>query len=84
VAAIGVAAAEEYGTGAVVDYRSGVVEDSATIILTVGPSRAWTVNRFGIISEPSTETTDDKSRGGFRNAVVTYLSASGSSRRRCC
>lgn len=66
---------EEYGTGAVVDYASGGSEDGAAMVLSIGAGRTWAVNRFAIITEPSTGTSDETSRAGFREAVDSYLTA---------
>jgi hypothetical protein len=65
----------EYGTGAVVDYRSGKIKDGATVLLYVAPDRNWGISRFGVITEPSTKTSDDDSRDGYQQAVDDYLTA---------
>jgi hypothetical protein len=70
-----VVGAEEYGTGAVVDYTSGEVPDGAAIVLYVAPDRNWGIGRFGLVTEPSTETTDDDSREGYGAVVDDYLDA---------
>jgi hypothetical protein len=70
-----VVGAEEYGTGAVVDYKSGQIKDGAAIVLFVAPDRNWGVGRFGVVSEPSTETSDEDSREGYAKAVDKYLTA---------
>lgn len=67
--------AKEYGTGAVVDYRSGATPDGAAIVLFVAPDRNWGIARFGVVTEPSTQTSDEQSRDGFRKAVDDYLEA---------
>jgi hypothetical protein len=67
--------AEEYGTGAVIDYKSGKARDGAAIVLIVGPDRQWGVTRFGVITKPSTETSDEESRDGFAKTVDMYLTA---------
>lgn len=66
---------EEYGTGAIVDYRSGAVTDSAAVVLVVAPNREWAVGRFGVFAEPSVDTGDERSRAGFAAAVDDYLRA---------
>ncbi|HEU0018790.1 MAG TPA: hypothetical protein VFQ14_00730 [Thermoleophilaceae bacterium] len=66
---------EEYGTGAVVDYKSGQVEDGAAIVLFVGPTMDWGIGRFGILSKPSTGTSDAEERAGYAKAVEEYLEA---------
>jgi len=66
---------EEYGTGAVVDYRSGEVEDGAAVLLFVAPDRRWGISRFGIVTEPSTKTSDEDSREGYAETVDAYLKA---------
>lgn len=70
-----VAGAEEYGTGAVVDYTSAKAKDGAAILLFVAPDRNWAVSRMGIATEPSTDTSDEGSRPGFRSALDAYLAA---------
>lgn len=67
--------AEEYGTGAVVDYTSGDVKDGAALVLFSSPDRNWGVSRFGVVTKPSTDTSDAQSRAGFRNAIDGYLDA---------
>lgn len=67
--------AREYGTGAVVDYQSGKASDGAAIVLFVAPDRNWGIARFGLVTEPSTETDDGESREGFEEAVDDYLAA---------
>lgn len=75
MASFKVVGAEDYGTGAVVDYKSGKVKDGAAILLFVAPDRTWGISRFGIITKPSTGTEDDESRQGYREAVDAYLRA---------
>jgi hypothetical protein len=69
--------AEAYGTGAVVDYRSGGTPDGAAIVLYAAPDRNWGVSRFGVLTEPSARTSDARTRAGFRKAVENYLTAVG-------
>lgn len=66
---------DEYGTGAVVDYKSGASKDGAAIALFVAPDRSWAVGRFGIYSKPSTDTSDEESRDGYAKAVEEFLTA---------
>lgn len=66
---------EEYGTGAIVDYKSGSVKDGAAIVLTVAPDRNWATGRFGILTKPSTETSDEESREGYAEALDEFLTA---------
>lgn len=70
-----VVGAAEYGTGAVVDYRSGKIKDGATVLLYVAPDRNWGISRFGVITEPSTKSSDDESRDGYQETVDDYLAA---------
>jgi hypothetical protein len=70
-----VVGAEEYGTGAIVDYKSGQVKDGAAIVLFVTPTREWGVGRFGIVSKPSTKTSDSGNRDGYAKIVDEYLTA---------
>lgn len=67
--------AKEYGTGGVVDYTSGEIKDGAAIVLFVSPDRNWGIGRFGIVSEPSTESGDDETRDEYAKAVDKYLTA---------
>lgn len=67
--------AKEYGSGGVVDYKSGKVEDGAAIVLFVAPDRNWGVGRFGVVTPPSTKTTDEDSREGFEEALDDYFAA---------
>jgi hypothetical protein len=64
-----------YGTGAVIDYRSGAAKDGASVVLTVGPDRNWAIGRFGVGTDPSARTDDGDSRAGFEDAVDSYLGA---------
>lgn len=64
-----------YGTGAVVDYRTGALEDGAVLTMRVAPDGAWTLSRFGLLYEPAVETSDEDSRDGFDSAVQGYLEA---------
>jgi hypothetical protein len=66
---------EDYGTGAVVDYKSGNAKDGASIVLFVAPDRSWGIGRFGIVTDPSTGTSDEDSRDGYDEAVELYLDA---------
>lgn len=70
-----VVGAEEYGTGAIVDYTSGESKTGAAIVLSVALDRNWGVNRFGVITAPSTGTSAGQSRAGYEKAVDSYLSA---------
>jgi hypothetical protein len=70
-----VVGAEVYGTGAVVDYRSGKVEDGAAVVLFTAPDRNWGVGRFGVVTERSTGTSDEESREGYQQAVQDYVAA---------
>lgn len=70
-----VVGAKEYGTGAVVDYKSGKLPGGATILLFVAPDRNWGVSRFGVVTKPSTRTDDDDSREHFEETVASYLDA---------
>jgi hypothetical protein len=67
--------AKEYGTGGVVDYRSGAAKDGAAIVLFVAPDRNWGISKFGLVTEPSTKSDDEDSREGFEAAVEDYLTA---------
>lgn len=66
---------KEYGPGAVVDYTSGKIDDGAAIVLYAAPDRNWGVSRFGVVTKPSTRTSDAQSRAGFRRTVDAYLAA---------
>jgi hypothetical protein len=75
MASFEVVGSEEYGTGAVVDYKSGDVKDGAAILLFVAPDRKWGISRFGIITQPSTKTSDADNSEGYAKAVDDYLAA---------
>jgi len=75
MASFEVVGVEEYGTGAVVDYKSGKLDDGAAILLFVSPDRNWGIGRFGVVTKPSTETSDEDSREGYDEAVDRYLTA---------
>lgn len=70
-----VVGAQTYGTGAVIDYKSGQIKDGAAILLFVSPSREWAISRFGVVTPPSTKTDDRASRRGFEKVVHDYLKA---------
>lgn len=70
-----VVGAREYGTGAIVDYKSGAAKDGAAIVLSVTPDRNWGVNRFGVITKPSVNTSDKKNRAGYDRTIAEYLAA---------
>ncbi len=75
MASFRVVGAEEYGAGAIVDYRSGKVEDGAAIVLFVAPDRKWGISRFGVVTKPSTKTSDDDARDGYAETVGKYIAA---------
>jgi hypothetical protein len=75
MASFKVVGAEDYGTGAVVDYKSGEIKDGAAIVLFVAPDRNWGIGRFGILTKPSIGTSDEESREGYDEAVDDYLAA---------
>lgn len=70
-----VVGAAEYGTGAVVDYTSGKVKDGAAVLVFVNPDGKWGISRFGVVTKPSTKTSDKASRAGYEKAVDDYLAA---------
>lgn len=70
-----VVGAEEHGTGAVVDYKSGAVKDGAAIVLFMARSHNWAISRFGIATKPSTGTSDEESRAGYNKALDEFLTA---------
>jgi hypothetical protein len=70
-----VVGAEEYGTGAIVDYESSATKDGAAMVLFVSPDRQWGVGRFGVLTKPSTSSSDEETRAGFDKAVAGYLAA---------
>jgi hypothetical protein len=67
--------AEDYGTGAVIDYKSGKLQDGAAIVLFVAPDRQWGISRFGVITKPSTGTSDEDVRDDYEKTIDTYLTA---------
>ncbi len=64
-----------YGTGAVIEYKSGTVKDNASILLYVDPRGEWAVSRFGLLNEPAVGTSDDANEEGFKKAIDGYLNA---------
>ncbi len=76
-----VVGAADYGTGAVVDYKSGQAPDGATIVLFTSLARNWSVSRFGVLTKPSVGTSDENGRFAYEDAVGDYLDAV---RRRDC
>jgi hypothetical protein len=75
MASFEVVGAEEYGTGAVVDYKSGTVKDGAAILLFTNGDRQWGVSRFGVIVKPSTGTDDGESRDGYAETAEDFVDA---------
>lgn len=75
MASFEIVGAEEYGTSAIVDYKSGNVKEGAAIVLAVAPDRGWGVSRFGILTKPSTETSDAENREGYAKAVDEFLTS---------
>jgi hypothetical protein len=73
--------ADNYGAGAVVDYKSGRAGDGASMVLFLSSNRLWSLTRFGIIAKESVGSDDSDNRAGFRKAVDGYL---GAVRRRKC
>ena len=67
--------AAEYGTAAVVEYRSGEAPDGAAIILFVAPDRNWAFSHFGVVVEPSVGTSDAEARAGYERATGRYVAA---------
>lgn len=67
--------ADSYGSGAVVDYRSGELRDGAAILLVTARDRQWGVTRIGMLTEPSTGTSDAETRAGYVDAVERLLAA---------
>jgi hypothetical protein len=67
--------AAAYGTGAIVDFKSGSSMDGAAIIMTVAPGRAWGISQFGVATKPSVGTSDADSRDSYEAALSSYLSA---------
>jgi hypothetical protein len=74
MASFKVTSAKEYGTGALVEYTSGVSTDGATIMLLATPDRQWGIGRFGISSDTTPAEPADI-RAGFDKAVTGYLAA---------
>lgn len=70
-----VVGAQAYGTGGVVDYRTKISKDGASMTLSVTPEGEWAVNRFGLINEPSVGTSDADSRKGYDKVVDAFLAA---------
>jgi lysophospholipase L1-like esterase len=70
-----VVAAQPYGTGAVVDYRTKIANRGASMLLFAAPDGQWGFSRFGLEYDPSVGTSDEDSRAGFDAVVKKYLSA---------
>jgi hypothetical protein len=75
MASFKIVGAKEYGTGAIVDYESSAEKDGAAMVLFVAPDRNWGIGRFGVLTKPSTSSSDAETREGFDKAVDTYLEA---------
>ena len=58
--------AAEYGTGGVVDYRSGKLKDGAAVVLLSRPTATGASAASASSPTPSTKTSDDDSRDGYR------------------
>lgn len=72
-----IVASATYGTAAVIDYTTRKEDQGATMVTFVDPDLRWGVSRFGVLSDehPTTATSDDDSRQGFRATVDRYLDA---------
>jgi hypothetical protein len=75
MASFKITGAEEHGTGAVVDYKSGAAKAGAAILLFVDPKKQWSISRFGVKTDPAVGTSDRDSRKGFDTTVDGYLKA---------
>lgn len=75
MASFEIVGAKEYGTGAIVDYESSAESDGAAMVLFVAPDRNWGIGRFGVLTKPSTSSSDAETREGFDKAVAAYLAA---------
>lgn len=67
--------AARYGTGGVVDYKSGRSPDGATMLTFLAPNGKWATNRFGILTDPTVGTSDEDDRSGYEKAALGYLKA---------
>jgi hypothetical protein len=63
-----------YGTGGLVEYRSKKT-DRATILVYRSEGGEWGISRFGIINDPSVDTSDEENRDGYDETVNGYLTA---------
>jgi hypothetical protein len=72
-----VTGAATFGSGAVIDYRSGAVPDGASATLFVGPKGEWGISRFGLLYGRTVGTRDGPRRAAFDRAVDGYLRAVG-------
>lgn len=70
-----VVGADIYGTGGVVDYKSGRAPDGAALVLYVARNRRWGVGHLGLSTEPSVGTGAGPSRAAYRATVDRYLEA---------
>ncbi len=66
---------EEHGTGAIIDYKSGETAKGGAIVLFVSPDRRWGISRFGVITKPSIDTSDEDSRAQYDKVVDSYLAS---------
>ena len=75
VAGLKVVGSATYGPAAVVDYVSQDTPDGASAVLFATRQLRWALSRFGLLNEPSTESSDTDSRDEFDEAVDGYVSA---------
>jgi hypothetical protein len=75
MASFEVVGAEIYGTGGIVDYKSGKTPDGAAIVLYAAKDRRWGVGHLGLLTKPSVGTDDETSRAAYRTTVERYLQA---------
>jgi hypothetical protein len=64
-----------YGSGAVVDYRSGGAPNGGSATLYVNRDKQWSIGRFGLLYGPTVGSEDGPSRAGFDRTMNSYLKA---------
>lgn len=65
-----------YGTGAVLEYKSGETPPGGgTMVLFLAPNREWGLSRFNLITESSADSSDEDSRAGYERTATGYLRA---------
>jgi hypothetical protein len=64
-----------YGTGAVVDYKSGGAPDGASILLSKNNDGEWGITKFGLLYGKTVGSSDKANRPAFDRAVADHMRA---------